>query len=86
MFLQSALSGEKKECEHFSFFFSFSRKKRDTFGGEPPSSVGRLGRPRGLASAPWWLPTLDLRSTLGHRSVNLEGFPSHLGASLAHFR
>ena len=56
----------KKKCKHFS-----SPEKKNTFGGEPPSSVGRLGRPRGPARGSWWLPTPDLGSTLGQRWVNL---------------
>ena len=55
---------------HHSAYFS-SPEKKDTFGGEPPSSVGRLGRPRGPPRAPWWLPTLYYWSTLGQPWVNL---------------
>ena len=45
--------------------------------------------PRRAARAPWGLPTPDVRSTLGQRSVNVGStfgnVPSHLGPIFADF-
>ena len=79
--LQSPLSGEKKVQALF-----FSRKK-NTFGGE--LRLGHPSRQRRAPRAPWGLPTPDVGSTLGQRSVNVRStlgiFPSHRGPIFADF-
>ena len=66
---------------------TFLLPKKNTFGGE--LRLGRPSRQRRAPRAPWGLPTPDVGSTLGQRSVNLGStfgiFPSHLGPIFADF-
>ena len=100
--LQSTLSGEKKvQALFFSrkkYIWWRARSKGALNNLKAPVDSGfkvdlgfnvALWVPRRAARAPWGLPTPDLRSTLGQRSVNLGStlgnLPTHLGPIFADF-